>query len=480
MGDAMKHLQRAVGLCILGLAAFTAAIIWFEIAARNQNPVSSWNQVDVLGVWHLFYSTDPPNVRIVVIALLFAVLFASGVASLEHWVLTRSRRSHDPGSMPLAPRLVMAATRGKFAGPIRVTVLIPAHNEAERLPATLTSLAAQSAPPERIIVVADNCTDATVDVGRAAGVEVVESIDNRDKKAGALNQALRWLVPEQGDNDLVMIMDADTTLDEGFLEAARRRFADDRGLMAVGGLFYGEEGCGVIGQFQRNEYVRYSRDLARRQGKVFVLTGTASLFRPLALRTVAAERGRILPGPPGDVYDTFALTEDNELTLALKTLGALMISPPQCTVITEVMPTWRTLWNQRLRWQRGALENLGTYGLTLATLRYWTQQLGISYGVIAFAAYFLLIAAMAISADNWIWYPFWLGVGGLFVMERVVTVWKGGWRARILAALLLPELCYAMFLNAVYVRGVIDIAFGKRAQWGGLNPPNDDPVVVSG
>jgi biofilm PGA synthesis N-glycosyltransferase PgaC len=98
---------------------------------------------------------------------------------------------------------------------------------------------------------------------------------------------------------------------------------------------------------------------------------------------VAEERGRNLPGVPGDVYDTVALTEDNELTIALKSLGALMISPPDCTVVTEVMPSWRALWAQRLRWQRGALENLGAYGLRPSTFRYWAQQLGIGYGVIA-------------------------------------------------------------------------------------------------
>ena len=50
--------------------------------------------------------------------------------------------------------------------------------------------------------------------------------------------------------------------------------------MAVGGLFYGEEGHGLIGQFQRNEYLRYGREIRRRRGRVFVLTGTASMFRP--------------------------------------------------------------------------------------------------------------------------------------------------------------------------------------------------------
>ncbi len=86
------------------------------------------------------------------------------------------------------------------------------------------------------------------------------------------------LLPGQGDNDLVMVMDADTTLDAGFLEAAVRRMTDDRALMAIGGLFYGEEGSGLLGQFQRNEYIRYARELRRRRGRVFVLTGTATIF----------------------------------------------------------------------------------------------------------------------------------------------------------------------------------------------------------
>jgi biofilm PGA synthesis N-glycosyltransferase PgaC len=235
--------------------------------------------------------------------------------------------------------------------------------------------------------------------------------------------------------------------------------------MAVGGLFYGEEGGGLIGLFQRNEYTRYQRDLKRRRGRVFVLTGTASVFRSRALRAVAQERGRNLPGIPGDVYDTVALTEDNELTIALKSLGALMVSPPDCTVVTEVMPTWRGLWAQRLRWQRGALENLGAYGLRPATFRYWAQQLGIGYGVIALAAYLGLIVLMVVATDTWVWFPFWIGVGLVFTLERVVTVWRGGWKARLLALTLFPELFYAMFLNVVYMKGVWDLSLARQAAW---------------
>ena len=57
-----------------------------------------------------------------------------------------------------------------------------------------------------------------------------------------------------------------------------------------------------------------------------LLTGTASVFRAYALKAVADSRGELLPGDPGHVYDTLAMTEDNEMTLALKTatLGSIL------------------------------------------------------------------------------------------------------------------------------------------------------------
>jgi cellulose synthase/poly-beta-1,6-N-acetylglucosamine synthase-like glycosyltransferase len=189
------------------------------------------------------------------------------------------------------------------------------------------------------------------------------------------------------------------------------------------------------------------------------------MFRPRALREVAEQRGNTIPGNHGDVYDTVALTEDNELTIALKTLGALMISPSECRVVTELMPTLATLWRQRLRWQRGALENIGAYGITPATFRYWAQQIGIGYSVIALYAFMLMMAITVLAVDRWIWFPFWAGLGILFVTERVVTVWKGGWRARVRAALLFPELLFDMYLNTIYVKGIIDLTLGRQPSW---------------
>ena len=460
---------RFTGLVIITITLLAAATLLAFITLTKPRPPWDPRSVELLGI-EVDYDPAVPARWLLVAAILLATIAGASVTAHERIVARRSRRRMPENERyPLAPRRIMAQTRGVFAGEVAVTALIPAHNEAESLPATLASLASQTAPPDRIIVIADNCTDATVDIARRAGAEVMTTVNNDRKKAGGLNQALARLLPQLADNDAVLVMDADTTFaDARFLETVRNRMTDDRAMMAIGGLFHGEAGHGLIGQFQRNEFTRYSREIRRRRGRVFVLTGTASVFRPAALRAVAQSRGTILPGIHGEVYDTIALTEDNEITIAIKSLGGLTVSPNECTVITEVMPTWRLLWKQRLRWQRGAIENLGQYGVTPTTLRYWFQQIGIGYSVLALASYFAVIILMLIALDNWVWFTFWVIVGLVFAAERVVTVWRGGWRARILAALVLPELVYDFTMDVVFVKGIIDMTFAREAKWSHL------------
>jgi cellulose synthase/poly-beta-1,6-N-acetylglucosamine synthase-like glycosyltransferase len=478
-GEGMQTawLARIIGL-VIGLASIGAAVLlWFAVGADMPvNPVPPIQEGFVLG-WDFLYARVRPPARVFWAAVAIAILAASSVALVERVAAGRLRRSLNPRETPLAP-VVRMAEPAWDTRPVTVTVLIPAHDEEEILPVTLPALLTQSRPPDRVIVVADNCTDGTVAVAVRNGVEWFETIGNSEKKAGALNQVLADLLPSLGDNDVVMVMDADTSLDQGFIAEAVRGFTADRALMAVGGIFYGEDGHAMLGQFQRNEYIRYSRQINRRRGRVFVLTGTSSIFRPAGMRAVADARGVTIPGRPGDVYDTHALTEDNELTIALKSLGALMVSPPPCTVVTELMPTWLTLWRQRMRWQRGAVENIGAYGLTPATARYWGQQVGIGYGTIAIYAFMFLMLITVLAVDQWVWFPFWLGIGSIFVLERVVTAWAGGWRARLLAASLFPELVYDLFLSTVFVKGLLDITFGRVARWGHVARDPDGAIAV--
>jgi cellulose synthase/poly-beta-1,6-N-acetylglucosamine synthase-like glycosyltransferase len=172
------------------------------------------------------------------------------------------------------------------------------------------------------------------------------------------------------------------------------------------------------------------------------------------------------------------MTEDNELTLALKTLGAKLSSPPECRVTTEVMPRWRDLWRQRLRWHRGALENIGIYGLTRATTPYWLQQLGLGYGVLALWSYLVLLVITLLAADDLRWSPFWVTIGVVFVVERLVTVWAVGWRGRLVAAPIAIELAYAMFLQVCFVVSLLQIAAGRQAGWNYVPRPTNGVAAV--
>jgi cellulose synthase/poly-beta-1,6-N-acetylglucosamine synthase-like glycosyltransferase len=291
---------------------------------------------------------------------------------------------------------------------------------------------------------------------------------------------LAAILPEATAADAVLVMDAGAaTIAPDYLTIALGLLEDDPDLMAICGLFYGEEGGGLIGQFQRNEYSRYQREVARRPERVFVLTGTASVIRSYALRAVAAARGPLIPGPTGKVYDTLAMTEDNELTLALKTLGAKMCAPPQCVVTTEVMITWRHLWRQRLRWHRGAIENIGVYGLTRATALYWRQQAGLAYGVVAFLSFLLLFFITMLAADSIRWSTFWILIGLVFLVERVATVWRTGWWDRGLALPMLPELAYALFLQVCFLASLVQAASGTKADWNYVPRPAVQGAVAS-
>lgn len=144
-------------------------------------------------------------------------------------------------------------------------------------------------------------------------------------------------------------------------------------------------------------------------------------------------------------------------------LGYEIISPSNCTLTTETMPTWAALWQQRLRWKRGAVENCFQYGLTQITWRYWGRQLLTLAGVIVTFIY-LGTLAWAFATDNFALKPFWLGVTVIFIIERVVTVRYRGWRF-MLAAATMYELLLDMFLQLVHAKAYFDALTGRKRVW---------------
>jgi cellulose synthase/poly-beta-1,6-N-acetylglucosamine synthase-like glycosyltransferase len=353
---------------------------------------------------------------------------------------------------------------------VTVLVVIPAHDEAAGIAATIESVRRQTLRPTGVIVVADNCTDDTARIAIQAGAEVFTTAGNTHKKAGALNQFLAERLPALDADDVVLVMDADTRLSRRFLDLAVGLLRSHCELGAVGGVFAGAEPHGWLEHCQANEYARYSRDVARHGGRVMVLTGTASAFRVSAMRDVAAARGERVPGQPGAVYDVASLTEDNEITLALKHLGHRLVSPRGCVVWTELMPTIADLHRQRLRWYRGALDNLRSYGWTKVTARYWLQQGSLALSV-AVLALLTLLTSVAVATGTLRFSGWWSLIGVGFLVERVVSAWRTGSRyGRLLSALLLPELVYDLLLQATFLRSVTHSLRRTDAEWHHVSP----------
>lgn len=355
----------------------------------------------------------------------------------------------------------------------RVVAIVPAHNEANTIARVISALDQQTRPPDHVVVVADNCTDQTVSNARLAGATVVETVDNEHKKAGALNQVLAELLPRLEDSDVVLVQDADSFLDPGFVDAGLRALGTRRALGAVGGTFRGQRPASgasiwerLLTHLQDNEFARYARDVRRLRGRCLVVTGTAAMFKVATLRRVS--RGRldnVLPSGDGrgGVYDTSVLTEDNELSFAVQTLGYRLLAPTAMTLTTEVMPTCRDLWRQRLRWKRGAVENCVQYGLTAVTWRYWGRQVLTAVGVVVTVLY-LASLVLALATGRVVVHPLWASITAVFCLERAVTLKDKGWRHQ-LAAVLMYELPYELLLQAAHAKAYADALLRRERQW---------------
>jgi cellulose synthase/poly-beta-1,6-N-acetylglucosamine synthase-like glycosyltransferase len=126
-----------------------------------------------------------------IVASVVAVFFVEVIAAL-----TLRRRSDALSSN---------ASSGIAA---RIAVLVPAHNESAGLLPTLDDIKRQLRSGDRVLVVADNCTDDTATIARTAGAEVVERHDPaRRGKGYALDFGIQHL--SSAPPDILIMIDAD-------------------------------------------------------------------------------------------------------------------------------------------------------------------------------------------------------------------------------------------------------------------------------
>jgi cellulose synthase/poly-beta-1,6-N-acetylglucosamine synthase-like glycosyltransferase len=121
--------------------------------------------------------------------------------------------------------LVGAKPQAAAAARPSCAILIPAHDEEGGIAATVRNVLDQCSSGDRVLVIADNCTDGTAEVARAAGAEVAERTDpERRGKGFALDHGLSEL--SASPPPVVVVVDADCTLGAGSLDALVRQAAE--------------------------------------------------------------------------------------------------------------------------------------------------------------------------------------------------------------------------------------------------------------
>lgn len=113
-----------------------------------------------------------------------------------------------------------------------LTVVIPARNEADRIPLLLASLAEQSTPPDQIVVVDDDSSDDTAALADAfVGVDVISSPTLPDGWAGKSWACTAGVAAAR--NEVLVFLDADVELAPDALAALVTSWEEHGGLLSV-------------------------------------------------------------------------------------------------------------------------------------------------------------------------------------------------------------------------------------------------------
>lgn len=338
--------------------------------------------------------------------LLYLALFALAVPTL--FLLLETLAALGP--LPPAPAGEGART---------VAVLVPAHDEERTLSATLASLQPQLGPADRLLVVADNCTDATAAVARAAGAAVVERRDlARRGKSYALAAGVAALAADPP--ELVIVVDADCRVEPGAL-AALRIAGRERPAQAV----YVMQTPPHAGDAMRLAEALFAvRNVARplglsRLGLPCLLFGSG-----MALPWSCLSRVRL---------DSGSVVEDVQLAIDLALAGHPPRFCPAARVVSDLPGSAEAAALQRARWTFGTLRTLAWVPRLLRAglrqppllglaLELWVPPLALLFPLWALLCVGALLQALLGDGAA----PLWLALGGTATASLAVGL--GWWR----------------------------------------------------
>lgn len=238
----------------------------------------------------------------------------------------------------------------------RYAILVPAHNEQAVIEQALRSLAALDYPADQVEVhvVCDNCTDDTAAIVRRCGFTAHERDDREHAGKGpALNWLHDRLVDAETPFDVVVILDADTSVEPSFLRYIDEAFS--RGASAAQGFYGVREPEGSTSASLRYAALacrHHLRALGRtRLGGSCGLYGNGMAFDAALMRAVRWSGH---------------LTEDMEFQNELLLAGHRVVYVPGAAIQAEMPDTLDASTGQNERWERGRIDMATRYVPRLA------------------------------------------------------------------------------------------------------------------
>lgn len=298
----------------------------------------------------------------------------------------------------VAPRGAAAAS-GSSDRRARVAILMPAHNEALGVTEPLRSITAQLHGDDRVLVVADNCSDDTAAVAAALGAEVVERTDTtRRGKGFALDFGVRHLQADPP--EVVIVVDADCQMAPGSIaRLAHRCLQLGRPVQALY-LMRSPPGAGLKTRMAELAWIvrNQVRPLGFAQlGLPCQLMGTGMAFPWEQLRTAQLATGNIV--------------EDMQLGLDLAAAGHAPAFLPEALVTSVFPSTAEGIQAQRTRWEHGHLSVMASVAPRLL----WRAIVGRRPALVAMVLD-LCVPPLASLV---------LGLGALAVLTGVVWLFGG-------------------------------------------------------
>ncbi|MEE4453635.1 glycosyltransferase family 2 protein [Novosphingobium resinovorum] len=229
-------------------------------------------------------------------------------------------------------------------------VVMPAHDEASGIEASVRAALAHLRPGDELLVVADNCADDTAARARRLGATVIERIDPaRRGKGHALDHARAFIAAHRPQASAIIVLDADCTVLPGGLAALAARAV--AGAAAVQGVFLLAAPAGTDAIVRVSGFAFLIKNLVRQQG-LERLSGAALLHGS----GMAFPRTMFLAMRwPGG-----SLVEDLEMGLDLLLAGERVVVEPAARVLSAASSLAGT-GSQRRRWEHGMMQTAWRY-----------------------------------------------------------------------------------------------------------------------